>query len=378
MDFAFSEEQDEFREMLRRFFEEKASSAEVRRMAGSAEGFDRSLWRQMAEELGLQGVHVPERFGGQGAGFLELGIVLEEMGRVLLPSPFFGSSVLATCALRNGAAEEQQAQLLPRLASGEAIASLALAEAGRGWSPAAVHLEAAPEGDQVRLSGAKTLVLDGQVADELLVVGRLPGTEGEDGLSLCLVSAEAGGVKASALEPLDATRRLAEIEFDGARAQLLGVPGEAAAPLARTLAQASVALTAEMVGGAARCLDMAVEYAKVRVQFARPIGTFQAIKHKAAEVLLDLELSRAAAYWAWWVADEDRDELFVAAHLAKATCADGYRHAAAECIQIHGGIGFTWEHDAHLYFKRATADDMLLGDANEHRSRLATALDVPG
>ncbi|MAE96700.1 MAG: acyl-CoA dehydrogenase [Deltaproteobacteria bacterium] len=374
MDFAFSEEQDEFREMLRRFFEEKAPSSEVRRMSELPEGFDRAVWKQMAEELGLQGVHVPEGYGGQGFGFLELGIVLEEMGRVLLPSPFLASSVLATCAILNAGAEEQRAALLPGLASGERIAALALAEDGVGWEPRALKLEAVPEGSGFRLSGSKGLVLDGQVADRLIVAARLPGTEGDDGITLCVVSADDSGLKAAPQEPLDPTRRLARIELDGARGEALGVPGEGAAPLARTLAQGAIALSAEMVGGAARCLDMSVDYAKVRVQFAKPIGTFQAIKHKAAEVLLDLELARAAAYWAWWVADEDRDELQEAAHLAKATCAEAFHHAARENIQIHGGIGFTWEHDAHLYYKRATADDTLFGDATEHRSKLADLL----
>ncbi len=244
MDFAFSEEQDEFREMLRRFLEEKAGSSDVRRMAESEEGFDRALWKQMAEELGLQGIAIPESYGGQGFGFLELGIVLEEMGRVLLPSPFFGSSVLATCALLNGAAEEQRAGLLPGLASGETLACLALAEEASGWELAKIALEAAPEGEGIRLRGTKTFVVDGVVADQLLVVGRLPGTEGEDGLTLVRVDAQSPGVKRSALDPLDATRRLARIEFDGAQGEVLGVPGEAAEPLRRTLHQGAIALTA--------------------------------------------------------------------------------------------------------------------------------------
>ncbi len=374
MDFAFSEEQDEFREMLRRFFEEKAPSIEVRRMAERPEGFDRALWAQMAEELGLQGVHVPEAYGGQGFGFLELGIVLEEMGRVLLPGPFFASSVLATGAILNAGAEEQRAALLPALAGGERIATLATEETKSAWDPDAIRMEAAPDGDGFRLSGAKELVLAGDVADTLIVAARLPGTSGSDGLTLFVVGGADPGLKRTPEAPLDATRRLARIELDGARGEALGVPGEAAMPLARTLAQGAIALAAEMVGGAAQCLDAAVEYAKVRVQFGRPIGTFQAVKHKAAEVLLDLELARSAAYWAWWVADEDKDELFQAASLAKATCADAFHHAARENIQIHGGIGFTWEHDAHLYYKRATASDALLGDAGEHRLRLAGLL----
>ncbi|MBW2240961.1 MAG: acyl-CoA/acyl-ACP dehydrogenase [Deltaproteobacteria bacterium] len=374
MDFAFSEEQDEFRAMLRRFFEEKASGIEVRRMAESAEGFDRALWKQMAQELGLQGVHLPEKHGGQGFGFLELGVALEEMGRVLLPSPFFASSVLATAAILNAGSQEQQAALLPGLASGERIATLALVEPGGCWDPLAIELEAIPDGDGFRLTGTKELVLAGDVAELFIVAARLPGTQGGEGLTLCLVDATNGGLKRTLEEPLDVTRRMARIEFDAVSAKALGNPGQAAAPLAKVLAQGAIAQTAEMVGGAARCLDLAVEYAKVRVQFGRPIGSFQAVKHKAAEVLLDLEMARSAAYWAWWVADEDGDELFLAASLAKATCADAFHHAARENIQIHGGIGFTWENDAHLYYKRATASDVLLGDAGEHRLKLADLL----
>ena len=374
MDFAFSDEQEEFRNTLRRFFEEKAPGSEVRGMAKSPEGFDRTLWKQMAEELGLQGVHVPEVYGGQGFGFLELGIVLEEMGRVLLPSPFFASSVLATAAILEAGSEQQRAALLPGLVGAERIASLALVEPGTGWDLEAVRLLAEPDGDGYRLSGTKELVLAGDSADFLIVAARLPGTVGAEGLTLCIVDGADGGLKRTPEEPLDITRHLTRLEFDSVPANALGVPGKAAQPLARVLAQGAIALTAEMVGGAARCLDTAVGYAKLRVQFGRPIGSFQAVKHKAAELLLDLEMARSAAYWAWWVADEDGEELFEAASLAKATCSDAFLHAARENIQIHGGIGFTWEHDAHLYFKRATASDLLLGDVVEHRLRLAGIL----
>ncbi|MBW2395956.1 MAG: acyl-CoA dehydrogenase, partial [Deltaproteobacteria bacterium] len=262
----------------------------------------------------------------------------------------------------------------PGLASGERIATLALVEPGGCWDPLAIELEAIPDGDGFRLTGTKELVLAGDVAELFIVAARLPGTRGGEGLTLCLVDATNGGLKRTLEEPLDVTRRMARIEFDAVSAKALGNPGQAAAPLAKVLAQGAIAQTAEMVGGAARCLDLAVEYAKVRVQFGRPIGSFQAVKHKAAEVLLDLEMARSAAYWAWWVADEDGDELFLAASLAKATCADAFHHAARENIQIHGGIGFTWENDAHLYYKRATASDVLLGDAGEHRLKLADLL----
>jgi len=376
MNFAFSEEQDEFRAMLRRFFEEKAPQAEVRRMLEEPEGYDPGLWKQMAEELGLQGVHVPEAYGGQGFGFLELAIVLEEMGRGPLPSPYFASAALATNAILNAGSEAQKRGLLPGLADGSEIASLALLEASGRWDVQGITAQARPEGDALRVSGVKELVMDGSAATRLVVVARLPESAGEEGVVLCTLASDAPGVCVELLPAMDPTRRQARVRLDGARAQPLGEPGQGFAPLRKTLLQAAALLSAEMVGGARRALDLAVEYAKVRVQFARPIGSFQAIKHKAAEVLLDLELARSAAYYAAWAADEDGPELAEAAHLAKATCAGAYLKAAAECIQIHGGIGFTWENDAHLHYKRAKGSDILLGDAAAQRVALSAVLGV--
>jgi alkylation response protein AidB-like acyl-CoA dehydrogenase len=376
MDFAFSEEQDEFREVLRRFFEEHSGLGDVRMAFDSADGFDRGLWKKMGEELGLQGVHLPEKFGGQGFGFLELGLVLEEMGRALVPSPFLASSVLAAGAIRAAGTDEEQAEWLPGIASGERIGGLAWVEAGGSWEPAAVATEAKPDGDSLVLTGTKEAVLSGDLADFVVVAARLPGTSGEDGVTLAVVEAVAPGVTVTALEAVDLTRRQARIVLEGARAKPLGTPGQAANALRTCLLQAAVALGAEALGGADRALEMAVEYAKVRVQFARPIGSFQGIKHMAAEVLRDLELARAAAYWSWWVADESPAELAQAAPLAKAACADAFLAAAAANIQIHGGIGFTWEHDAHLFYRRAKSLEFLLGDSSTQRSALATALGI--
>ncbi len=373
MNFAFSDEQDEFRQVLRRFFEEKASAADVRRAMATPAGYDTALWKQMATELGLPGIHVPEAFGGQGFGFLELGIALEEMGRVVLPGPFLASAVLATGAILNAGSDEEKRALLPALASGEEIASLAWLD-GRDWDASALALEARPEGGALLLSGVKQLVLSGDAAHRFVVAARLPGTRGDDGITLCTLAAGAAGVRTEAVEPLDGTRRHARLELDGARAKPLGAPGSAAPALRKTLRQAAIALSAEMLGGAERALEMAVAYAKLRVQFARPIGSFQAVKHKVAEVLLDLELARSAGYWSWWVAEQDAAELAEAAHLAKAACGEAYRKAAAENVQVHGGIGFTWEHDAQLYWKRAESSSLLLGDSAYHRAALATAL----
>ena len=374
MDFAFSDEQEEFRTTLQRFFEEKAPSTEVRRLMETSEGYDPAVWKQMAEELGLQGIHLPEEYGGQGFGFLELGIVLEEMGRVLLPSPFYATVCLAANAILNAGDQAQKQALLPGIAAGETLATLALCEDSGRFDAAGITLEVVPEGEGCRLDGHKSFVIDGQVADCLVVVARLAGSTGTDGITLVTVRSNDSGVAVTPLETMDEIRKQARIEFSGARGEILGEQGKGWPPLAKTLDQANIMLAAEMLGASQKCLEMAVEYAKVRMQFARPIGSFQAIKHKAAEVLLEIELAKSAGYYSWWVADEREEELAEAASVAKSVCADTFLLAAAEGIQIHGGIGFTWEHDAHLYLKRAKGSEILFGDATAHRARLATQL----
>jgi alkylation response protein AidB-like acyl-CoA dehydrogenase len=375
VNFAFSEEQEAFRELLRRFLEQRSPVSEVFRLMETPGGHDPAVWKQMAEELGLQGLRIEERHGGQGFGFLELGLVMEEMGRVLLCAPYFSTVCLGAGAIQNVASETQQAALLPGIAAGEIVATLALLDRGApsGWDPAQIALEFAKDGDGYRLDGAKRLVSDGAQADLIVVAARVPGSRGGDGLTLFSVRA-GPGVSAEAVDPLDATRKLAHLEFDGARAELLGVEGGAGAGLARTLDEARIALAAESTGGARRCLDAAVAYAKERVQFHRPIGSFQAIKHKCADVLLEVESASAAAQWASWVAAEqaeDPEALSLAAAVAKSFCDDAYLRAAGENIHVHGGIGFTWEADPHLYYKRARANAELLGTPTTLRRRIA-------
>jgi alkylation response protein AidB-like acyl-CoA dehydrogenase len=373
LNFAFSDEQEEFRGVLRRFLEEKAPATELRRTFASPAGYDTALWKQMASELGLQGIHLPEAVGGQGFGFLELGIVLEEMGRALLPSPYFASSVLAAEAVRWAGGEADP--LLRGIASGEAIATLAWVEPGAGWDPAAVALEAHADGGAAyRLVGAKHAVLSADAATHLVVAARLPGTRGATGLTLLALETNAPGVRVVAEEPIDLARRVGRVELDGARGRLVGPAGGVGPGLTKALLRSTVALSAEMIGGAARALDMAVAYAKQRVQFARAIGSFQAVKHAAAEVLLEVELARSASYWAWWVADQDGPELAEAAPLAKSACAEAYSLAAATNLQIHGGIGFTYEADPQLHFRRARADAALLGEPGAERAALAREL----
>jgi alkylation response protein AidB-like acyl-CoA dehydrogenase len=376
VNFAFSDEQEQLRDAVRRFLEAKSPSTEVRRLMDTTDGYDPAVWKQMAGELGLQSLHLPEEHGGQGFTFVELGIVLEEMGRVLLCAPYFSSVVLAADAIMNAGTSAQQGELLPGIASGETIAALAFTEPNGRWDAAGIEMAARGAGDEFRLDGTKMFVIDGHVANLIVVAARLEGSSGEDGISLFSVDADAAGLVRTPLSTMDQTRKQAKLEFAGVAARPLGEPGAGWAALSKTLDQAAVGLANEMVGGAQRVLEMAVEYAKVRVQFGRPIGSFQAIKHKCADMLLEVESGKSAAYYAAWAAAEDNDELPVAASLAKAYCSDAYFHAAAENIQIHGGIGFTWEHDAHLYFKRAKSSELLLGDATYHRELLAQRIGI--
>ena len=371
MNFAFSEEQEQLREAVRRFMEAKSPSSEVRRLMETTEGYDEAVWKQMAQELGLQSLHIPETHGGQGFTFVELGIVLEEMGRVLLCAPYFSTVVLAADAIMNAGTDAQQGELLPGIASGETIAALAFTEPNGRWDASGITMEASGSGDSYQLSGTKMFVIDGHTANTIITVARLAGTSGEDGISFFAVDGDASGLTRTPLATMDQTRKQARLDFSDVAARPLGDPGAGWAALSKTLDQAAVGLSNEMVGGAQKVLEMAVEYAKVRVQFGRPIGSFQAIKHKCADMLLEVESAKSAAYYAAWAAAEDNEELPVVASLAKAYCSDAYFHAAAENIQIHGGIGFTWEHDAHLYLRRAKSSELLFGTPRAQRRRLA-------
>lgn len=376
MNFAFSEEQEQLRDAVRKFLEAKSPETEVRRLMETTEGYDPAVWKQMANELGLQSLHIPEEYGGQGFSFVELGIVLEEQGRALLCAPYYATVVLAANAILNAGTGEQKAALLPDIASGETIATLAFTEPNGRWDASGITMEAKADGDGFVLDGTKMFVLDGHTANLIVVAARTPGTSGEDGISFFTVDGDAAGLTRTALATMDQTRKQAKLEFAAVKAQALGGAGAGWAALSKTLDQAAVGLSDEMVGGAQFVLEESVQYAKDRVQFGRPIGSFQAIKHKCADMLLEVESAKSAAYYASWSAAEDNDELPVVASLAKAYCSDAYFHSAAENIQIHGGIGFTWEHNAHLYFKRAKSSEILLGDATYHRELLAQRIGI--
>ncbi len=371
MNFAFSEEQEELRRSVRRFMEDRSPMTEVRRLMETTEGFDRGVWSQMADQLGLQSLVVPEAYGGAGFSFVELAIVLEEAGAALFGAPLFSTVALAATALMASDDEPAKADLLPGIASGDTIATVALTEESGRWDLDGVSLRATPSGGGWVLDGHKMFVLDGHTADLLLVAAR-----SDAGVGLFAVDAGAPGLVRTPLATMDQTRKQARLELSGTPARLVGEDGGAGPVLARMLDLAAVALAAEQVGGAQRCLDMSVQYAKERIQFGRPIGSFQAIKHKCADMLMQVESAKSAAYYAAWAAAEGSDELPVVASLAKSYCSEAYFHAAAENIQIHGGIGFTWEHDAHLYFKRAKSSELLFGDPAYHRELLAQRIGI--
>jgi alkylation response protein AidB-like acyl-CoA dehydrogenase len=366
-----TEEQEELRASVRRFLADKAPSEAVRRWMDSEEGHDPTLWKQMAGQLGLQGLAIPEEHGGAGYGPVELGIVLEELGRAITPTPFFATVALAGQALVHSGDTAAQARWLPAIADGTLTATLALSEERGGAALDAVTTSAVRDGDGWALTGTKMFVVDGASADLVLLVARA-----DEGLGLFAVEAGAAGMTRTPLDALDLTRRLGRIDVDATPAQRVGTAGDATEFLQRALDLAVVALAHEQVGGASACLDTAVEYAKIRVQFDRPIGSFQAIKHKCADLLVEVESARSAAYSAAWAAAEDPAELPVAAALAGSYCSEAYTHAAKENIQIHGGIGYTWEHDAHLFLKRAKSSELLFGTPVRHRARLADLIGI--
>jgi alkylation response protein AidB-like acyl-CoA dehydrogenase len=369
--FVFTDEQDALRATVRRFLAERSPETEVRRLMETETGYDPAVWNLMAGQIGLQGLALPEKFGGSGFGFVDLQIVLEEMGRALLCAPFLSSVVLAANAVLRSGDEAACAQYLPGIAACSTVAALAVTEAAGSWRAADLTMGATAADGGYVLSGEKLFVPDGHVADVLFVVARTAV-----GPSLFAVDPATAGVLREPLATLDATRKQSRLVFDGARARLIGEEGGAAQPLSDTLDLAAAGLAAEQAGGARRVLEMAVEYAKVREQFGRPIGSFQAIKHKCADMLLAVESATSAAYAVGWAVDEGSDEVGVLASLAKAFCSEAYTHCTAENIQIHGGIGFTWEHPAHLYFKRAKSTEILFGNPRHHRALLADRLGI--
>jgi alkylation response protein AidB-like acyl-CoA dehydrogenase len=367
MKFSFSSEQEEFRSNLRRFLAERSPTKEVRRLMETEAGWERDAWRKLNAELGLTAVRIPEQYGGQGFGFGELGIVLEEMGRALVCAPYFSTAVLATGAVLNAGSEADKQALLPGIADGGTVATLAWVEDSDHWNAEATTMIATPFGEGYKLDGSKSYVLDGHTADLILVLARAPGSSGGTGLSLFTAAGDAKGLARRPLKTMDTTRKLAQLEFDGVEAKLLGTAGNGAAPFARTMTEAAICLANEMAGVAERLREDALAYSKMRVQFGRPIASFQSMKHKAADMLVDVELAKSAAYYAAAALDDGDNDVEAIASLAKAAASEACLQTAIHAIQIHGGIGFTWDNDTHLWFKRAKSSEVLLGDAHHHR-----------
>ncbi|MFQ5513927.1 MAG: acyl-CoA dehydrogenase family protein [Myxococcota bacterium] len=374
MDFTFTDEQQALRETARAFLAEHSSSEQVRKAMESELGYSPDLWRRIGSDLGWTALLIPEVLGGLGLGFVELVALLETMGEFLLCAPFFSSICLGANALLVAGSEAQKRELLPALAEGALCATLAVPPApwdGRA-SGMTTTVERCRSGFVLR--GECDSVLDGHSADLLVIPATPREGAGEVGASLFLVSARSAGLQRAPLPTLDRTRRLARLRFADVElpeSALLGDEGRGGELLERVLERACVALAAEQVGLAQHCLDLTVAHAQERIQFDRPIGSFQAVKHLCADMLVHLESARSAAYYAACAAAEGSDELPVLASLAKVVCSEASFHCAASALQIHGGVGFTWEYDLHLYLKRARASESFLGDPGTHRERIA-------
>jgi len=376
MDFGFSEEQEMLRQSARSLLEKECPSTTVRRLMEDERGYEPELWKKMAE-LGWTGLVIPEEFGGAGLSYVDLVLVLEEMGRVVLPSPFIWTAMVAE-ALKRGGSDAQKKALLPKIAAGNLIAVPAYLEATAVWGAEGITLAARPSGSGFTLDGAKLFVNDAHIADCILVAARTGGS-GEDGVTLFAIEPKRAGISMSALKTMDQTRKLSEVKFSGVAASAADVVGEVGKGwkiLSDVIDRGKVMLAAEMVGGAQKVLDITVEYAKVRVQFGRPIGSFQAVQHKCANMMIDVEGAKSAVYYAAWALSNEVAEAPLAAAVAKTAASDAYRRVSADGVQVHGGIGFTWDHDMHLYFKRAKSSEFTFGDATYNREIVARGINL--
>ena len=369
MKFSFTDEQQEFRSVLRRFLEDRSPTSEVRRLMATDEGRDAEVWRSLSRDLGLTAIHIPEAYGGQGFGISELAIAVEEMGRALLCAPYFASTVLAATAILKAGTNEQKRALLPGIAAGETIAAFAFTEENGRWDAGGVAT-AATRVEKNTARRRKELCPRWAFGGPDRGPGAPPWNRGGGWAFLLRRARGAAGLQRRRLETTDQTRKLARLAFSGVEAELLGEEGVASGALRETLDIAAICLANEMVGGAERLRESAVEFANMRVQFGRAIASFQSLKHKAADMLLDVELAKSAAYYAAAAADEGDEELPALASLAKAAASEAYMQTAIHTVQIYGGIGFTWDNDTHLWFKRAKSSEVFLGGPAYHRERL--------
>ncbi|MEX2393062.1 MAG: acyl-CoA dehydrogenase family protein [Actinomycetota bacterium] len=374
MDFGLNEDQETLAKYARDFLDNECPTTFVRKMLEHETAHDASFYQHIAQ-LGWMGIAIPEQFGGGGMTYVDLAVLLEEMGRALVPGPFFATVCLAAPVIVEAGNDAQKQDLLPQIASGERNATVAYTEASGNVEASGIEMSARADGNNFVLGGTKRFVLDAHVADTLIVAARTSdGGDPTDGVTLFIVGAKTPGVSIKQLNTMDMTRRLCDVTFENVTVGSDAVLGEVErgwSKLGSAIQRATGLLSAECVGGASKVLDLSVAYARERIQFGRPIGSFQAVKHKCADMLVDVELGRSAMYYAAWAASDEPNELALAASIAKAFCGEAYTRVATTGIHVHGGIGFTWEHDMHLYFKRAKSNEVLLGSPTYHRDRVA-------
>lgn len=375
MDFGFNEEQEMLRDSARRFLQSACASPFVRGMIDDATAHSPDLWRQIAE-LGWLATLVPAEHGGLGGSFLDMTVILEQAGSALLPGPFFATAILGGLAVSEGASPARKEEILPALARGDARLTLAIAEADARYDPTGIQLAARADGAHYVLSGEKLFVMDAHVADWIVVAART--AEGsEHGVTLFLVNAHAAGTQVTALRTVDMTRRQCVVGLNDlrvAKEDLIGPLHGGWTILSRVLDHAVTGIAVELVGTAQRALDMSVAYAGERTQFGRPIGSFQAVKHKCVDMMVQVECARSLAYYAAWAVSEHAAEARSAVPMAKAYCGDMGKSVTSEAIQVHGGVGFTWEHDLHLLHRRALASDAAFGTGPVHRESVAQSI----
>jgi alkylation response protein AidB-like acyl-CoA dehydrogenase len=379
MDFGFNADQEMLRATARKFLDNECASDFVRARMAEPAGFTEEFWTKLAEQ-GWLGLVYPEQYGGAGLGFVDLTVLMEEMGRAVMPGPFFSTVLLGGLTILEAGSDAQKKEWLTKIAEGQARVTLAWTEPSARWDAAGVTTSAKPSGGGYALSGTKLFVPDAHVAQALVVVARTTESKNpEDGISLFLVPTSAKGVSVTLLPTMDQTRKLCEVKLDNVSvpaSALLGPKDGGFTPLARVVQRATVALCAEMCGGAQKVLDMTTEYAKIRIAFGKPIGSYQGVKHKAADMLVDVENAKSLTYYAAWAVDENVPEAALAASMAKAYASDAFRKVSGAGIQLHGGIGFTWEHDLHLYFKRAKSSEFTFGDSTYHREKVAQLINL--
>ena len=374
MDFGFSEEQEMLRDAAKRFLADNCDTKFVRRMMADGSAHDPDFWQKLVG-LGWPGLLIPEQYGGQAGTFLDMTVIAEEAGKALLPGPFFTAAMLGVPTFIEGGSDAQKNEFLPKMAEGKFIATLAIAEAAGRFDAGGIELKATKRGKGYKLSGEKFFVPDAHVADAIVVAARTGRGKGEEGITLLCVPANEKGITVTQLKTVDMTRRMCHVKFDNvAASEVIGAEGKGWGTLRRVLDIATAALSAEMVGTAQKALDISVDYAKTRVQFGKPIGSFQAVKHKCVDMMVAVENARSLTYYACWTVDERVAEAATAVPMAKAYASDMAKNVTSEAIQVHGGIGFTWEHDMHLYHRRALAGEANLGNAPIHREVVAKSL----